>query len=381
VSAPAEKKVKLGILGAGMIATFDYGYLPNVPVLADKLEVAAIADMAYDAAQAVAGRFGIRHAYDSLDAMLAEAPIDAVLNLTPIPVHAQTSLTILRAGKHLATEKPLATTLEDGREIVNLARERDLTVVCSPPQLLYPSRREARRLVREGAIGRVAFARVRSSHNGPAARGWPADPTWFYEKGSGPLYDMGVYGLHEITGILGPAKRVSAFAGITDEQRVVRGGPFHGKTIDVTADDNVLVMLDFGDSCFAVVDATFNVSASKSPKIEIFGRKGTINVNLDWSEFGDVPPLEVFSEEAVSGLGGWITPTFEEIDADRRRTDSLAQAVVLDHLADCILGGKRPVLSAEHALHVLEIMLKAEESARTGQAVELTTTFEAPEGP
>jgi hypothetical protein len=44
-------------------------------------------------------------------------------------------------------------------------------------------------------------------------------------------------------------------------------------------------MLDFGESTFAVIDATFNVSASKSPNI--FGRTGTINVNMDWSEVGE----------------------------------------------------------------------------------------------
>lgn len=377
MSTDPNRKVQLGILGAGMIASFEYGYLPNIGPLAEKLEVVAIADMNYDAAQNVARQFGIPQTYDSLDAMLGTAPVNAVLNLTPIPAHAATSLAILEAGKHLATEKPLATTLEDGQAIVELGKARDLVVVCSPPQPLYPSRREARRLVRANAIGRIAFARVRSSHNGPAARGWPADPTWFYQLGSGPLYDMGVYGLHEITSILGPAKRVSAFSGITEPTRVVRGGPFHGKTIEVTADDNTLVMLDFGDSCFAVIDATFNVSAAKSPKIEIFGRNGTININLDWSEYGDMPPLEVFRDEAVPGLGGWITPTFEEVETDRRRSASLLQALVLDHLADCVLEAKQPILSGEHALHVLEIMLKAGESARTGCALDLETTFTA----
>ena len=98
-----------------------------------------------------------------------------------------------------------------------------------------------------GAIGQPCFARVRSSHGGPAAGNWPLDPTWFYQEGSGPLLDMGVYGIHEITGILGPAKRVVAFSGITEQVRTVRGGPFKGKQIDVTADDNTLLMLDFGE--------------------------------------------------------------------------------------------------------------------------------------
>src|ERR1700761_2787072 len=114
-------QLPIGILGAGMIATFDYGYLPNVGTLADKLKVVAIADTAPGAAEDVARRFGIPQAYTSLDDMLDQAPIEAVLNLTPIPVHAATSLAILEAGKHLASEKPFATTLEDANAIIDLA--------------------------------------------------------------------------------------------------------------------------------------------------------------------------------------------------------------------------------------------------------------------
>ncbi|MBO0702860.1 MAG: Gfo/Idh/MocA family oxidoreductase, partial [Candidatus Dormibacteraeota bacterium] len=204
-----------------------------------------------------------------------------------------------------------------------------------------------------------------------ASGAWPLDPTWFYQKGSGPLFDMGVYGIHEITGILGPARRVTAFSGITEPVRTVRGGPFKGKKIDVTADDNVLLMLDFGGSTFAVVDGTFNVNAAKSPKIEIFGREGTINVG---DGRGESSGLEVFRVDAMPGLSGWIEPSLREHAAVNRRYSELKRAVLVDHLIDCV-NGATPVLTGEHARHALEIMLKADESARTGRAIELTTTF------
>ncbi|RZU10944.1 putative dehydrogenase [Kribbella rubisoli] len=370
--------LRIGVLGAGMIATGGGGVLPNLDSIRHKAEVVAIADVVPDLAKTVAGRFGIPNAFTSLEAMLDGVELDAVVNLTPIPVHGRTCAQILAAGKHLATEKPLATSMEDADRICELAAESDLTVVCAPFNMLYPDRAEARRLVREGAIGKVAFARVRSSHGGPASGAWPADPTWFYQKGSGPLFDMGVYGIHEITGILGPARRVVAFAGITEPTRTVRGGPFQGKTIDVTADDNVLMLLDFGESTFAVVDGTFNVNAARGPKLEIYGREGTIN--LSGRPFGgDGPPLEIFRMDAVGGLRGWIAPDLPDGDAPMRRLVGLHRAVLVDHLADCVASGTRPLLNLEHARHVLEIMLKADEAARTGQAQELTTTFSLPE--
>lgn len=242
--------------------------------------------------------------------------------------------------------------------------------------MLYPVRREVQRLVRENGIGKVCFARVRSSHGGPASGAWPMDPTWFYQKGSGPLFDMGVYGIHDITGILGPAKRVVAFSGITEPVRIVRGGPFKGKKIEVTEDDNTLLMLDFGESTFAVVDGTFNVNAAKSPQIEIFGREGTINLTDSMGPRDPTaPPFEVFRLDAVPGVDGWITPRAHAVLAAQRRFEELGRTAVIEHLVDCVRTGERPILSAEHARHALEIMIGAKESARTGQAISLQTTF------
>lgn len=363
--------LRIGVLGAGGIATIPEGVLPNVHHIADKATIAAIADPVPGRAAAAAQRFGIAESYLTLDEMLASADIDAVVNLTPIPAHAETTMRIIEAGKHVVVEKPIATTLADADAIIEAARSRGLTALCAPPDMLYSPYVEAQRLIREQAVGKVAFARVRSSHAGPGGGpdGWPFDPTWFYQEGSGPLFDMGVYGIHEITGLLGPAKRVTAFAGITEEHRVVRGGPFGGLQIPVTTPDNCLFMLDFGDSTFAVVDGTFNVHASRSPKVEVFGRAGAMAIFQQ-----DGPDLEVYRTDLAPGVDGWIAPNFWSAIADPRRA-MLRRALLVDHLADVVRGDAAPVLTAEHARHALEIMLAVFESAREGRVVELSTTF------
>jgi len=370
-----QRPLKLGVLGCGVIATSGYGVIPNLRHIPEKVEVVAVADPAFERAQQAQHDFNIPHAFDNLDDMLEKVDLDAVVNLTPIPVHGETSMKILEAGKHIASEKPIATTLEEADALIDLAAKKNLMFVCSPPNMIYPYYQEVRRMVGEGVIGRIAFARVRSSHGGPAAGNWPGDPTWFYQKGSGPLFDMGVYGIHEITGILGPARRVVAFSGITEPTRVVRGGPFAGKQIEVTADDNVLLMLDFGQSTFAVVDGTFNVNAAKSPKIEIFGRSGTINISDYRVIRTGGPPVEVYRVDAVPGIGGWIELESWGIQAAQQRAQQLGRAILVDHLVDCVWQQRQPVLSAEQARHALEIMLKSSDSARTGEALELTTSF------
>ncbi|MEW2547040.1 Gfo/Idh/MocA family oxidoreductase [Streptomyces sp. NPDC047002] len=362
--------LRVGILGSGGIATAPYGVLPNIHHYAGRVAVTAIADVAEEQARAVADRFSIPAAYGSLDAMLEGTELDAVVNLTPIPVHAETSRRILESGKHLASEKPLAATLAEADELIALARERGRVIVCAPPDLLYEPYETAAGLVREGAVGKVAFARVRSSHAGPGGgpNGWLSDPSWFYRAGSGPLLDMGVYGIHEITGILGPARRVVAFAGITEETRTVRGGPFRGLEMPVTAPDNCLFMLDFGESTYAVVDGTFNVHAAKSPKVEIFGRAGVLNILRP-----DGPDLEFYRAGIAEGVDGWVEPAAPLARNDRRAT--YGRALLVGHLADVVLDGAAPVLTAEHARHALEIMIGVEVSAREQRFVDLTTTF------
>jgi predicted dehydrogenase len=367
--------VRVGFLGSGMIATFSYGYLPGMSLIADKAVVVALCDPLLERARSVAKEYGIPEIYPTLDELLQRSDAELIVNLTPIPLHGETSLQALRAGKHVVTEKPIASTIADADLMIETARSRGLTLVAAPPNALDPNRQEVRRLIQAGAIGKPCFARVRSSHGGPASGAWPNDPTWFYQEGSGPLLDMGVYGIHDITTILGPAKRVVAFSGITEPVRYVRGGPFKGKRIDVTTDDNTLLMLDFGDSTFGVVDGTFNVNAAKSPAIEIFGREGTLNVPDDMFGGRDQPPFDLFRLDTVGGVDGWVTSRNHAVAAAARRFDALQRTAIIEHAVDCIRENRQPILSGEQARHALEIMLKAIQSARQGWALDLTTTF------
>jgi predicted dehydrogenase len=158
---------------------------------------------------------------------------------------------------------------------------------------------------------------------------------------------------------------VTRFAGIAMPERRVRSGPAKGKVIDVEAEDNALVLLGFGNATFAVVDGTYCVKAAKGPRMEFFGSAGTINVN---DRRVDQPPLELWREDEQLDVSGWLP-----IAIEGSRTCSLSSGV--EHLADCIREGSQPVISAQHARHCLELMLKALEASRTGVTQELSTTF------
>jgi predicted dehydrogenase len=369
--------VRFGILGAGDVA--QHTYIPGVARQSaeGKLELVALCDLIPGRAEALSVRYGIPRHYTSYEQMLADAEIDAVVNLTPPTFHVDAILQALAAGKHVYTEKPIALSIADADRVIEAAKHAGRLLAVAPALMTHPDMREVRDLVRSGVIGKVCYVRARGSHPGPAwLLDYRTDPTWFYQPGAGPVYDLGIYPLTYVTAFLGPAKRVFAFSGIAIPERDIRAGTAKGQTITVGVDDNTQIQLDFGDACYAQIDASFVLFSSKGPRCEIAGSRGVINLAAEPWE----PPYEVFLDLAEHGLRGWLTP--EKVYRGRlnppRRPQEAAEwslASGVEHFARAIEGEEELLLRPEHARHVLEIILLAYESAREGRAMELTTRF------
>jgi len=372
-------RIRIGVLGAGDISRSTY--IPGTARLAREgiLDFVAVCDQIEDRARSAAAAHGIPQVFADYDEMLERGGVDAILNLTPMQFHAQATLKAIGAGKHVYTEKPIATTLDDANRVIESAKEAGLILSCAPALMTHPECQEIKRLLAEGAIGKICYIRARGSHPGPAwLLDYPSDPTWFYQPGAGPIFDLGVYPITYVTGFLGPAKRVAALSGIAIPEREIRAGVAKGKTVKVGVDDNTAILLDFGDACFAHIDASFCVLSSQGPRCEIYGSKGVINL----AATADEPPYQVFRDEPEHELRGWLTP--ERVYRGRlnppgRRTESsdvgwsFANGVA--HFVGVIERQEKPIMTPEHARHVLEIMLKSYEAAREGRTLDLVTTF------
>lgn len=308
--------------------------------------------------------------------MLDNADLDMVVNLTPIQKHFSCTLKAIGTGKHVYTEKPIATTLQDADTLISNAGRSGLKLACAPAYMIHPDIKEAKRVIDRGILGKICFVKARGSHAGPAwFSDFHTDPSWYYRKGAGSVFDMGVYPLQIVTGILGPAKRVVAFSGRAVPKRIVRGGVAKGEEIVEEVDDNTHIMLDFGECEFATIDATYCVLSVKGPRMEIYGSKGVIHLYSRPNH----PPMEIFTEDLELGIRGWLYPESESRDFASPTCVPLSGSIDwtyadgVVHLAECIERNEKPLLSGEHARHVLEIMIKAYESARTGRTVELST--------
>jgi predicted dehydrogenase len=162
-------RLKLALLGPGDVAQRDY--LPEFHRIADRAELVAVCGKGEARAREVAARYGVPAWYTDFSQMLTEAEIDAVVNLTPIQAHAETTLAALEAGKHVYCEKPVAGDLASAERLRDEARRRGLVLVSAPSVLLFPQLVLARRLLAEGAIGRStppSAAAMAGCRRGPA---------------------------------------------------------------------------------------------------------------------------------------------------------------------------------------------------------------------
>lgn len=357
--------INVGIIGCGVIAVGSY--LPALATLRERVRVVAVSDPVTALAERAAALAGGARTYPDYAELLAHPGLDAVFNLTPAPMHYTVNAAALDAGVNLYTEKTLASSLDEAHDLI--ARARGHFFLCAPAMMATTRFRWLRDYLRAGRIGTPHLATAQLASLGPAL--WHPDPAVFYGPGVGPLVDTGVYLLHAITGLFGPARRVQAMGGIAHPERTVRLGERGRTRFRVEAPDLMLLQLDFGEGRWATVTSSFAVPKSKTPVMEIHGTKASISISAaQW--FQQNGPVDVYRHDETSvGVSGWMNdvplPTRSSV------TDILAAGT--EHFIACLERNEQPILTPEHATHVLEIMLSAARAMQEGRAIDLGTRF------
>lgn len=367
--------VRLGVVGVGSISL--RGLLPHLTMedVQDRVRVTALCDPVPGRAAAAAQKFGVPAAYETCEELLESADVDAVSIASPIGLHHQQGKMAIERGLHVHFNKTMTTTVEEADDLIALAGARGVKLVASPGEMLRPLHQEVRRLVTAGALGTLTWAVTGATfgtyHEDEAAvRGGDdvltnVNPAWYYRKpGGGPLYDMTVYGLHTLTGILGPARRVSAFSGVRIPERT-----FRGEAIPCDMDDNTVMLLDYGDAFFAFV---YGVAAGHLPavgRVLILGTDGAINGDRLNGEPINYPGRE---QAELTGRQSLLPHVVGE-------HATMPEAHVYEdvmQLVEWVLHDEPSIVTAEHARHVIEIIDAGYRSARSGRVQELRTTFE-----
>ncbi len=262
--------MRIGVIGVGKIAE---QYFAQIPKLSN-LELVAVADVNAERADAVAIEQNVEAL--SVDDLLADDRIDAVLNLTIPAAHVEVGLRAIAAGKHVFAEKPLGLNVAEAAELLRAADAAGLRVGSAPDTVLGTGVQTARNLLDAGTIGAPVGA---SAHwSSPGHESWHPSPQFYYQPGGGPLFDMGPYYLTTLVTMFGPVVSVAGSVSTSDRRRSIGSGPLQGTPLDVAIDTHISAILFHESGVSSTVTMSFDIWQTRAPMIEIYGTAGTISV-------------------------------------------------------------------------------------------------------
>lgn len=238
-----------------------------------------------------------------LDTLLARDDIDAVVCDAPTTAHHDILVKAARAGKHIFTEKALCPTVAECLDVKKAIEESGVTFVISYPQRGRPCVQFAKRMIEEGAFGKITLIRSRDAHSGVSGN-WLPD-YWFEKKDAagGAMMDLGCHPMYLLAYFLGRPKRVTGMF----------TAPY-GKPVD----ENAVAIAEFANGALGVAETGFD-SHNSPQTIEIYGTEGSMIAHGE-----DVQ----FSSRKLDGIvGGFIKP-----DLPRPKKSPLEQFI--DAVAD-----------------------------------------------
>ena len=355
------ERVRVGVIGTGAISAQYLGMAAKLPIV----EIAAVADLNLEAAKKRAEEFKIPRVC-SVDELFDDPSIEIILNLTIPSAHASVAIRALEAGKHTYAEKPFGINTIEGRQVLEVAKKKNLRVGCAPDTFMGAGIQTSRRLVDDGTIGKpVAFTAAMLSRG---VEHWHPNPDFYYQPGAGPMFDMGPYYLTALLNLFGPVKRISGMASVTRPTREITSEPFKGKTIIVNTPDHVTGLMEFENGVVGSITQSFATRGGTygASPIVVFGTEGSIHVP-DPNAFDGEVRLNPFTDDKDP-----FKPTPMAFITGYGRSVGLAD------MAYAIRQDRPHRCSGEQAFAVLELMEGFLESSKSGKVFEPTLKYERP---
>jgi predicted dehydrogenase len=352
-------KIRLGVLGAGNIADMNVaGYLEH-----PRCDVVAVCDVDQAVAASAAERWGVPRVYHDLGDLLADDSIDAVEILTPTHLHHAHIGAALEAGKHVSVQKPITNTVDEALELESMAKARGLTLRVSECFVHYPPLELAKKLIIDGAIGRIIGVRIRTvvgqtdsafqAALRPEGYGWRLDS----RSPGGHLFDDMV---HKYAMALWLVDQ-----DIVSVQAVVRRKDLFFEpcaAIFEYEDPELLGMMEVQYARDMWMRSSYY---GADEFFEITGDEGQIWVTRATGEMLDLAPVMLFT----GTKDGCKTTEFTEIDADWA-TGFVRSS---QHFVDSLVHGTPAAMTPEEATQVLQLCFAVYRAAQLSAPVDPRT--------
>jgi predicted dehydrogenase len=264
----------------------------------------------------------------SLEELLADPGIDALLIATSHRSHRELVEAAAGAGKHVFIEKPLALTVEDARACVEAAEAAGIVLQVGFQRRRLPAHREIKRLIDDGSIGDIES--LEANHSLPNRI---PDDAWRWDEEESPLGSMTSLGIHQIENfhyLAGPITRVGT---------VSRRGR------SVSIDEATAMVFEFSSGAVGTLVSSFFTPWRIS--LSVYGTEGAAFADRDGSHLG----YQRRGENAPTEI------PLTEVDAV---VDQLA------HFAECVISGQTPEVSGDQGLAVVAVLEAAKRSVESG---------------
>jgi predicted dehydrogenase len=331
-------KLRIGVLGTGVIIRdFHMLCLQNHP----GAKVIAAANLHPGSLKRLAEQFDIPKTYTSFDQMARDPEIDAVVVGLPNALHAPVTIQMLEAGKHVLCEKPMATSVAEGEQMIAAAQRTGKTLMIAHMWRYDREIRWLHDLVAAGTLGRVFKAKSHAIwlYEGPPPESWFVKPEL---AAFGALGDMGIHSLDTLRYVLGGPRPVRVFASI---------GTYLSQ---IKVDDTASLLIEFEGGVHALVEAGwYHLYAD--------GLEGYTQV------YGTQGYARALPSELHTYVEGVWSVTHPRMPARKQQCDLPMYQAQMDHFVDCVQAGKEPLTSGPECLWALRILEAAYRSAQTGQ--------------
>ncbi len=327
----------VGVVGCGAISGI---YLKNLTGLFENTRVKAVCDLDEKRVHEAADKFNIEKTY-TLEEMLADSEIEIIVNLTTPKSHYGICKKALEAGKHTYVEKPLCVELEQGFELVEIAKNKGLMLASAPDTFLGAGIQTCIDLIKKGEIGTPSSAEGFMLSHG--VESWHPNPWFYYQEGGGPMFDMGPYYLTAMVNMLGPVARLAGMTNKALEERTITNKWESGKKIKVEVPTHISGIMEFANGAVGTVIMSFDALGSNLPRIEVHGTKGSIMVP-DPNTFDG--PVKIKKQDDKE---------WREVPIGLPYSEN-SRGIGVSDMAYVLANGGRHRAHGDISLHVLELM-------------------------
>ncbi len=315
------------------------------------VEIAGFYDYFPEKAEKFAKQYGGR-AFQSVEEML-DSDIDAVSVCVANRYHAEVSIQALKAGKHVLCEKPMATSQEDCRAMVEAARESGKYLMIGLNQRLAKAHQKGREIYQSGRLGKLVGFETHFSHPGP--EGWTGKKnSWFYDKKTaqfGVMADLGVHKtdlLYYLTGE--KIVKTSAMLATTDKKYP------DGTKVDV--DDNAIALYMLESGVVGTMSVSWTNYGQENNSTKLYCEQGVIRMYDD-------PEYSLI----VENRDGTVEPyQLDKLTSNKDQTSgSRTNTGVIDAFVEAVSQQHQPEISGESALHSMEVIFANQRSSVSGK--------------